>query len=216
VLVGVVLAPVEVEAEPSLAQKEFDLNKGVMLWGDQQTYLIEVDQYLQEAPRHIEALQAAIEAKDHAAFRMMAHANKGVSANLALPKVQSIYDALEHITEERWQECPALLAHLKTTTEALQQTISALLADAPEVAQSDLVTSHIAADQLLTWLQELRSLAAMAELDDSLANKLLQHAPTDWRQPLHAITQSLNDFDFEQAVIHIDALLEAQTQGTTS
>jgi two-component system, sensor histidine kinase and response regulator len=216
VLTGAVPAPVEVEAEPSLAQKEFDLNKGVMLWGDQQTYLIEVDQYLQEAPRHIEALQAAIEAKDHAAFRMMAHANKGVSANLALPKVQSIYDALEHITEERWQECPALLAHLKTTTEALQQTISALLADAPEVAQSDLVTSHIAADQLLTWLQELRSLAAMAELDDSLANKLLQHAPTDWRQPLHAITQSLNDFDFEQAVIHIDALLEAQTQGTTS
>jgi two-component system, sensor histidine kinase and response regulator len=216
VLTGAVPAPVEVEAEPSLAQKEFDLNKGVMLWGDQQTYLIEVDQYLQEAPRHIEALQAAIEAKDHAAFRMMAHANKGVSANLALPKVQSIYDALEHITEQRWQECPALLAHLKTTTEALQQTISALLAAAPEVAQSDLVTSHIAADQLLTWLQALRSLAAMAELDDSLANKLLQHAPADWRQPLHAITQSLNDFDFEQAVIHIDALLETQTQGTTS
>jgi two-component system, sensor histidine kinase and response regulator len=216
VLTGSVAAPAEVEAEPSLAQKEFDLNKGVMLWGDQQTYLIEVGQYLQEAPRHIEALQAAIQAKDHAAFRMMAHANKGVSANLALPKVQSIYDALEHITEERWQECPALVARLKTTTEALQQTISALLDAAPEAAQSEVVTSDIAADQLLSWLQELRSLAAMAELDDRLANKLLQHAPLDWRQPLHAITQSLNDFDFEQAVIHIDTLLEAQTHGTTS
>jgi two-component system, sensor histidine kinase and response regulator len=216
VLTGSVAAQAEVEAEPSLAQKEFDLNKGVMLWGDQQTYLIEVGQYLQEAPRHIEALQAAIQAKDHVAFRMMAHANKGVSANLALPKVQSIYDALEHITEERWQECPALVARLKTTTEALQQTISALLDAAPEAAESEVVTSVIAADQLLSWLQELRSLAAMAELDDRLANKLLEHAPTDWRQPLHAITQSLNDFDFEQAVIHIDTLLEAQTHGTTS
>ncbi|MFD1122597.1 PAS domain S-box protein [Methylophilus flavus] len=215
VLTGSVTSPTEV-VEQTFAQKEFDLRKGGMLWGDQQTYLIEVGQYLQEAPRHIQTLKAAIQANDHVALRMIAHANKGVSANLALPKVQSIYDALEHITEENWQECPALVDHLQTTTQALQQTISTLLDNESESAQASMVTSNIDSEQLLEWLQELRALAAMAELDDALANKLMQHAPADWRQTLHTITQCLNDFDFEQAVTQIDTLLEAHTHGTTS
>ncbi|MGP1716667.1 MAG: PAS domain S-box protein [Methylophilus sp.] len=216
VLTGNVASQPAVTDAQTLAQKEFDLNKGVMLWGDQQTYLIEVGQYLEESPRHIEALQTAIQAKDHAAFRMIAHANKGVSANLALPKVQSIYDALEQMTEEHWQECPALVERLHITIQALQHTIRALLESEPVSAQHAVITANIDTEQLRAWLQELRALAAMAELDDALANKLIQHAPVEWRQTLHTVSQCLNDFDFEQAVIHIDTLLETQAHGTTS
>jgi two-component system, sensor histidine kinase and response regulator len=44
----------------------------------------------------------------------------------------------------------------------------------------------------------------------------MRHAPADWREASNAIVQSLNEFDFEQAVMQIDQLLETQTQGTPS
>ncbi|HCU85330.1 MAG TPA: hypothetical protein DGR15_09115, partial [Methylophilus sp.] len=76
--------------------------------------------------------------------------------------------------------------------------------------------AQLPAAQLLGWLQELRTLIVMNELDDALVSKLVQHAPAAWRQALNTIAQLLNDFDFEQATMHIDQLLAIQTQETSS
>ncbi len=211
-----IVSPTAAEAQPiNLAQKEIDLNRGTMLWGDQQTYLNEVRQYLLELPRHIATLNAAIEAKDPVVFKMTAHANKGVSANLALLGIQSIYDALEHMTEDTWQECPVWIDRLKEHGEALQLTIKPLLDAQPQLSQQALLLAT-GLDQLVEWLKELRKLAAMAELNDALLNIVMQHAPVEWQQALNTITQCLNDFDFDQAVINIDKLLETQANGMTS
>jgi len=69
---------------------------------------------------------------------------------------------------------------------------------------------------LLDWLQSLRTLVVMNELDDALVSQLVQHAPASWRTALNTISQLLNDFDFEQATVHIDQLLAIQTQEASS
>lgn len=216
VLHGVTVSPTAAPVEQTMTQQDIDLNKGVMLWGDLHTYLNEVSQYLLETPRHIANLTDAIQANDPAALKLIAHANKGVSANLALPKIQSVYHALERITEETWQESAALVEKLQTFAEALQQSATQLKDLQPAVVENQAASEETDIDQIISWLKALRSLAAMAELDDALANKLMRHAPFAWRDTTNAIVQSLNEFDFEQAVIQIDHLLETQTQGTPS
>ncbi|HSH86462.1 MAG TPA: PAS domain S-box protein [Methylophilus sp.] len=216
VLHGVIVSPPAVHIEQTMAKQDIDLNKGVMLWGDLHTYLNEVSQYLLETPRHIDHLTDAIQANDPAALKLIAHANKGVSANLALPQIQSVYHALEHITEETWQESVALVEKLRTFAQVLQQAVTSLKDLQPAIVENPAASEEKDIDQIISCLKTLRTLAAMAELDDTLANKLMRHAPVAWREECNAIVQSLNEFDFEQAVIQIDQLLETQTQGTPS
>lgn len=209
VLKGTSALPAAGQPEQGPLQKDIDLDKGVMLWGDMHTYLNEVRQYLQETPRHIHALQQALATQDYPAFKLIAHANKGVSANLALPKIQSIYVSLEQLDNENWQQSPVLVESLQTVAEGLQQALKLLLGSHPAPAENHAIPAEIEVEQFVSWLAQLRALAAMAELDDSLANKLLQHAPPESRDDVRLIVQSLNDFDFEQAVIELDQLLQA-------
>ena len=199
----------------ALSSKAMDLNKGTMLWGDQQTYLHEVEQYLLEMPRHVAALKTALQNNDAAALKMTAHANKGVSGNLALPGLQSIYDALEHLTADTWQEGFALAERLQSSTSGLQHTIRSLMAAQARPALTATPVQTVApaeTAELVGWLQELRALAARAELDDELSSKLMQQAPADWQQALNDIAQSLGDFNFDQAVAGLDNLLKHAAQ----
>ncbi|SDK74187.1 PAS domain S-box-containing protein [Methylophilus rhizosphaerae] len=203
----------ESHSSQALSTKPIDLNKGSLLWGDQQTYLHEVNLYLLEIPRHSAALEIALRHNDHATLKMTAHANKGVSGNLALPGIQSIYDALEHLTTDTWQEGFELVERLQSSAGALQHTLQSLAAAHPQPAAVPPEPALLAdTTQLVSWLQALRTLAAMAELDDSLTNKLMQQAPADWQQALNDIAQSLSDFNFDQAVVGLDNLLKHAAQ----
>jgi len=192
----------------------FDLKKGIQLWGDQQIYLHEVNVYVQESRKHITTLKQAIATQDYATVKQLAHANKGVSANLALSNIQDSYHALEQVSEDQWHTCTALVTQLQTHVQSLHASITPLLLQQAVTASTH--EAQLPAAQLLGWLQELRTLIVMNELDDALVSKLVQHAPAAWRQALNTIAQLLNDFDFEQATVHIDQLLAIQIQETSS
>lgn len=199
------------ESAPTTDQ--FDLHKGMTLWGDQQTYLHEVHRYIQESRKHITTLKQAIAAQDHAALKQVAHANKGVSANLALPHVHESYHILEQSTDDQWQACERQAERLQTHMQALHAAITPLLSQQESIA----ITEHaLPMTQLQDWLLKLRTLVVMNELDDILLKSLIQHAPGEWLQVLNTIAQLLNDFDFEQATVHIDHLLEIQVQEASS
>ena len=199
--------------EPT-ANLPFNLEKGSLLWGNQQVYLHETGLYLQQTPQHISALTQAITSQDLAELKQTAHACKGVSANLALREIQEIYHQFEQITDSDWHACPALMETLHAAIQSLQAAITPLLTALPTPQTT--VMSDIDTTQLISWLQALRNLAANAELDDTLTGKINQSAPAAWRPQFNMILQLLNDFDFEQATAHIDALLEIQTQEASS
>jgi CheY-like chemotaxis protein len=188
----------------------FDLKKGSLLWGDQQTYLREIALYLRETPHHLQALNQAISTQDLAALKQAAHACKGVSANLALTGLQGLYHHLEHMTAADWHTCPAYIEKLQAAIQSLHTAIAPKLVAMP--ASQTEALPEVDTRQLITWLQALRTLSVNAELDDALTSTIHQSAPAAWRQPLNTIMQLLNDFDFEQATAHIDQLLKIQTQ----
>jgi len=211
------LEPVAIttDTSPSIpATTHFDLKKGIQLWGDQQTYLHEINVYVQESRKHITTIKQAIAMQDQAALKQIAHANKGVSANLALFNIQDSYHALEQVSADEWHTCTALVAQLQMHVQSLHASITPLLLQQAVTTATN--EAQLPTEQLLGWLQELRTLIVMNELDDALVSKLLQHAPAAWRQALNTIAQRLNDFDFEQATVHIDQLLAIQTQEASS
>lgn len=200
--------------ESAATTHHFDLHRGIALWGDQQTYLYEIHRYIQESRKHITMLTQAIAAQDHAALKQIAHANKGVSANLALSHIQESYHALEQSADGEWQTCTQQVTQLQMHAQSLQAFITPLLS---QQTVSVAIDEHALPITLLQdCLLALRTLVAMNELDDALLSKLTEHAPAEWRQALNKITQLLNEFDFEQATVHIDQLLEIQTQETSS
>lgn len=206
--------PKKTDTPEPTANIPFDLGKGSALWGDQQAYLHEISFYLQQTPQHITALTQAISSQDLEGLKQTAHACKGISANLALPVIQEIYHHFEQMTDTHWHTCPALMEKLLAAIQSLQTAIAPLLAAMP--TQQAVAIAEIETSQLTSWLQALRNLAANAELDDVLTGKISQSAPTAWRPQFNTIVQLLNDFDFEQATAHIDALLEIQTQEASS
>lgn len=197
-------------AKPGLL---FDMEKGSALWGGQQAYLQEIALYLQATPQHLEALNQAMAAQALATLKQTAHACKGVSANLALPFIADIYQRFEQMQDTDWATCPELVQQLQMAIQSLKTAISPRLVVKPS-PQADMPEAGTA--QMTTWLQDLRELAANAELDDLLTSNIRQSAPKTWQQPLDNIMQLLNDFDFEQAIAHIDQLLAIQIQEAAS
>ena len=189
----------------------FDLEKGVRLWGSQDVYLNEVQQYLQQMPACLANLEDALRNEDIYSLKMAAHAKKGVSANLALNQLQRLFDAIEQINESDWSEAPALVAQLADATTALAHAMTPLLntVEEPE-APTPATTSTALPAEAIAALKQLRTLAQAGELDDALLQTLQHHSPAAYRQPLSLIAQLLNDFDFEQAVVHIEQILTSQ------
>lgn len=206
--------PARPAAESPATTDQFDLKKGSTLWGDEQIYLNEVQQYLQQMPDWLQGLQEAMHNQNSYAVKLAAHAKKGVSANLALYQIQRICDSLEHLPEEDWHNCAALMAQLQAAVLSLQAAITPLISmnsTAESFHQRDLETHS--ATQALDTLVQLKALAEAAELDDDLLQALTRQAPAAWHDALEQIKHMLNDFDFEQAVVHIEQLLASQQQG---
>lgn len=179
--------------------------------GGQEIYLNEVQQYLQQMPACLATLEDALQSEDIYSLKMAAHAKKGVSANLALNQLQDLCDALEQINESDWSEAPALVTQLADATALLTQAVTPLLKTVAEPEAPAAATASTALPaEAIAALKQLRALAQAGELDDSLFQTLQHHSPVEYRQPLSLIAQLLNDFDFEQTVVHIEQILTSQ------
>lgn len=202
--------PLETTVTPSTLR--FDLEKGIMLWGNQQVYLNEVHQYLQQMPACLSKLENAMQSQDIYALKMAAHAQKGVSANLALYEIQHICDAIEHLTELELNDGQTLIKQLNVAVEALSTEITPLLSIAAGESTQKRASNKMSTQEFLSALQQLKSLAVTAELDDSLMKSILQSATKEETTALNKIQQLLNDFEFEQAVGHIEQILAVHEQ----
>ena len=64
------------------------------------------------------------------------------------------------------------------------------------------------ASKTLAWLHQLRELTLKARLDDALMQDINTAMPAHLQLELSIVSNALNDFEFEQALIAIDHLIE--------
>ena len=188
--------------EPSSDFSVIDINRGLKIWSEVQTYRDYLRRFASSYGSAVEEINASLAVNDRKAAATLAHKLAGVAANLALPDTQRLATETERILSTGY-DSTFVLARLR---EALEQAIMAIERFAPRVAAQASTPSPEIDDDISPESQaELKVLfvALLEALDkDSPAPvkpvlaKLLTALQA---QDLTDIQECVRDFDFRRA-----------------
>lgn len=199
----------------SSALKDIHMTRGVALWGSQSLYLHELAQFIAEHQQQIDAIATAINTGNLSQLKSIAHANKGTSANLTLPKLNKAYADLDTNASATPETLSALLTSLQQAWAALQNAAEKILrhSDAPSQPLAD---DGVNEAQFVALLHLLRATTLQATLDETLLAQLQSQTPMHRKSDIRKIASALNDFEFDHALQGIDCLLADYAPGVSS
>lgn len=188
-----------------------DWARGAMIWGDVQTLQTRIRQFLTDALRDLPP------SADEAARRAVAHRLNGAAANLALPRVQALaaeleqgrpHQALPDADIDNDIQVQAQWDALRAEMQALLDCLPAPDHDAASdtAAVSDRPAHVLQAADLHTLRQHLQR----GELAEEALQRVCAAVDADTREALQA---ALDNFDFDQALSQIEALLQSSPTG---
>ena len=153
-------------------------------------------------------ISAALKGGDQKLAERIAHTVKGVAGNIGISEVQSAAQKLEKAVREGHDSVPALLdefaASLATQVHAIEQ---ALNASAP-VKSEGVPLPPFNGEAASSAIARLRVLLEASDGDTEEAFRSLQDAVagTVEKTQLDALNASINDFDFEAALVKLSEI----------
>ncbi|HEY0843159.1 PAS domain S-box protein [Methylotenera sp.] len=199
------LAPQTINEKEPL-EADFRADRGIALWGSEQTYYAQLKQFIQQHTQAINEVRHAVATNDFTLLNGLAHAHKGVTANLSITKLQRIYGEIESAAHHQNQKLlPSLMSQLETAWQSLNNTIQNIVT--AEVHDT-ISNNDQSASKILALLHQLRELTVKARLDDTLMQDINTAMPANMQLELSMVGNALNEFEFEQALMAIDKLIE--------
>jgi HPt (histidine-containing phosphotransfer) domain-containing protein len=152
-------------------------------------------------------IAAALDANDHQTAERTAHTVKGVAGNLGITNVQTAAQKLEKAIRESDASCSALLdqfamalrLHVKNISEALHDS-AVPEPESPPVA-FDAERAASAVSQLRTLLE-----ASDGDAQEAFEELRASTAAAVEKSHLDALNESINNFEFEQALGRLDEI----------
>ncbi|MBS7351117.1 MAG: response regulator, partial [Comamonas sp.] len=187
------------------------------LWGSQEAWQQALQRYMQQHQAAPERLEQLCAQADWPALKALAHSLRGVAANLQLLPIQAALQAIEQAVRQQPALQPPTPVQLAAFAQAWQQVQQALFAataatavDGSPSATTAPPSTSITLDEpqrqalatLLATLQadlacgQLPSEELLAQVSDLIAN----------HHSLQALQEALEQFDFNQAQQHLQAL----------
>jgi len=185
-------------------QLRVDLDKGIALWGNKTTLFNEIIRFLQQSEEDIAALTLLRNNSDWPALKAIAHKYKGVTGNLALNRLMTMFSDLEQASLHELTEESA------TATDAIQLEINSLIDCSNKMgtannAITDSGGEEVSLQELYTMLLQLEQHVQHNEFDESLLEALESMSSTHSKE-IKDIISACNDFDFEVAANRISVL----------
>ena len=202
--------PVITPTEPASLQL-LNTSKAVQLWGSLTHYLPQLEQFLQQQqPRLLQAV-TELQAGHVNAVQQLAHAIKGVAANLALEQLSKLSAELEQAARQQQTERAAqLLAQMVAIWPDHQRACQQLALQATDVAAERLQRLDDAT--LTAVLTSLQQALQQHELDDNVLEQLERYSGAHEAMIL-AVLDAVNDFDFSRALAITKQLQQQITTG---
>lgn len=202
--------PVITPTEPASLQL-LNTSKAVQLWGSLTHYLPQLEQFLQQQqPRLLQAV-TELQAGHVNAVQQLAHAIKGVAANLALEQLSKLSAELEQAARQQQTERAAqLLAQIVAIWPDHQRACQQLALQATDVAAERLQRLDDAT--LTAVLTSLQQALQQHELDDNVLEQLERYSGAHEAMIL-ALLDAVNDFDFSRALTITKQLQQQITTG---
>ena len=207
---------IAVTSEPDTAAPnnlDIDENAGVVLWGSKNSLFAEIHKFVQSSAQLVVKMQNALGSENWRELKQLAHGCKGVSGNLALPKLVKTLTELEYaIARHHSEASTALINQLSFQLNTIRDQLDI----DPDDTQAG-TQEHVADDlvALLPYLLKIQNMARRSEFEENVFAQLESMAPGYYQPKLEQIYHALNDFEFLQAQSAIDeliSLIEQETQ----
>ncbi|EWH09350.1 putative integral membrane sensor protein [Catenovulum agarivorans DS-2] len=180
-----------------------DMERGINLWGDKETFFAEIQRFMQDNPDIDGQLSKLVEQQNWSELQHYAHKIKGTAGNLSLPKLTSLFSQLEKTLRRRdIKALPALISQIaqhqaKLQNKCKQEKITDSV-NAPVIKQAN--------NEFVKRLEHISQLALASQVDDQLNAELVKLTPAQFKEQLDQAIDLLNDFEFKKAIALIQTI----------
>jgi CheY-like chemotaxis protein len=159
-------------------------------------------------------ISTALEGGDLKLAERIAHTVKGVAGNLGITEVQSVAQKLEKALRGGEGKVLALIVEFASLMSAQVLAIEIALCDSATARTEKLRTSHFNAEAAAGAIGRLRTLLEASDGDAEESFRALQDAVAGVveMQHLDGLSASINDFDFDTALVKLDEIAKRCTQ----
>jgi CheY-like chemotaxis protein len=155
-------------------------------------------------------ISAALESGDSKLAERIAHTVKGVAGNLAITDVQFAAQKLEKAVREGQDSVTLLLETFETLLVAQVRAIEQALRESPPAQPEEALSSPFNGEAVSVAIAQLKSLLDASDGDSEEAFRSLQDviAGVVDRPHLDDLSASISDFDFQAALVKLEAIAE--------
>ena len=155
-------------------------------------------------------ISAALESKDLKLAELIAHTVKGVAGNLAITDVQSAAQKVEKAIRDGQDSVAVPLDAFATLLRAQVHAIEQALQESAPAQEEGVLPSPFDGEAASAAIARLQSLLDASDGDSEVAFRSLRDviAGVVDQPHLDALSASISDFDFEAALLKLDAITE--------
>lgn len=177
------------------------VNRGLELWGDYAVYVSELVKFYDKHQALIHTLESYLEQQEWTLLAERAHALKGLTGNLALPSLYQHFAALEKASDQhRLSDVKTALTHVSEIWPILEADIRTLESSLEPISDTQTEAGTLSDQTLVELLTEWLHLTESGELDDELAQNIVNGAREDISSIVYQAAQAIDDFEFKEAV----------------
>jgi HPt (histidine-containing phosphotransfer) domain-containing protein len=178
--------------------------------GNRKLYLNLLSQFVTQQSDIAPQVAGALDAGDRRLAERLAHTVKGVAGNLGITEVQIAAQKLEKAIREDHPDVPALLDQFAITVRVHVNSIRRALPDVCAGQAAPAISAPFDRERATAAVNRLQSLLEASDGDSQEAFEALQQAVVGVvdKPHLDALNESINNFDFEQALTKLHEIAE--------
>jgi len=176
---------------------DIDHVEGVSVWGDRGVYDQQLTRFVQEVKASRKALNDALQQRDMAALKFLAHRMRGASGNLCLRRLHSVTGEVESSIDALGRDGSKQAGiALFSAMDSLEKAYEAYMHTAPQAAATPVEPAPADPARVTALVDTLLPLLAAGRLDDVLLDQLYGMLPATVAR---AVRDDINAFKFIKA-----------------
>jgi len=176
---------------------DIDHVEGVSVWGDRGVYDQQLTRFVQEVKASRKALNDALQQRDMAALKFLAHRMRGASGNLCLRRLHSVTGEVESSIDALGRDGSKQAGiALFSAMDSLEKAYEAYMHTAPQAAAAPVEPAPADPARVAALVDQLLPLLAAGRLDDVLLDQLYGVLPATVAR---ACGTDINAFKFIKA-----------------
>lgn len=200
----------EIAAQPTQTRanshgKLIDETKGIALWGSEDAYYKQLALFVDQNATLFADLSSLCHDEQWDRLKALAHKLKGICGNLSLTSMMRAIQKLEALLNSHPHQSAQVIAEINALFAQVQQQVSnhcSITTPSSEPAKQSANLSQFKDILLL-----VRQTTQQNEIEEALLEQLVASSSARYENKATYISQAINDFEFDEALALIDALL---------